>query len=116
VAVAQFLGMDAGGDEQAIDSHASGSSKVGAHRIADRRHSLKVGFQGEAEVNRQVDRTESVENDPEPTSACTSCCSNEYSFSPYQSTQLSRYDASPEPGAGMRRREFIGVLGNAASD
>src|SRR5262245_50804750 len=34
---------------------------------------------------------------------------------PYQSTPLIRYDAHSEPGARMRRREFLGVLGGAAA-
>ena len=39
-------------------------------------------------------------NDPKRTSASISCCSSEAGFSPYQSTRLSRYDASSEPGGG----------------
>src|SRR5262249_18811156 len=35
-------------------------------------------------------------------------CSSEPSFNPYQSILLSRYDASPEPGAGMTRRATTG--------
>ena len=38
VAVAQLLGMNAGGDEQAIDAEVAGALQVGAHRIADRQH------------------------------------------------------------------------------
>ena len=54
-------------------------------------------------------------NDPKRTSASISCCSSEAGFGPYQSTRLSRYDAASEPGADMRRREFLGVLGGAAA-
>ena len=35
---AQLLGMDAGGDEQAIDAEGGGALEIGAHRIADRQH------------------------------------------------------------------------------
>ena len=41
VAVAQFLGVDAGGDEQAIDADVGGALEIGAHRIADRQHALE---------------------------------------------------------------------------
>ena len=54
-------------------------------------------------------------NDPKRTSASISCCSSEAGFSPYQSTRLSRYDAAPDHGADMRRRDFLGVLGGVAA-
>ena len=44
--------------------------------------------------------------DPKRTSASISCCSSEAGFSPYQSTRLSRYDASPEPGGGHEAAGF----------
>ena len=36
--LAQLLGVDAGGDEQAIDAEVAGAFEIGAHRIADRQH------------------------------------------------------------------------------
>jgi hypothetical protein len=53
--------------------------------------------------------------DPSATSGRISCCSSE-AASPYQSTRLSRYNAPfGAQGAGMRRREFLGVLSGAAA-
>jgi putative ABC transport system substrate-binding protein len=50
------------------------------------------------------------------TLASISCCSSEYGSSLYQNAHLSRYDAVSKPGEqGMRRREFLGVLGGAAT-
>ena len=50
------------------------------------------------------------------TSADISCCSMEPSFSPYQNTRLSRYDAAVlSLGADMRRREVHRSLGGAAA-
>src|SRR5262245_44768996 len=40
------------------------------------------------------------------------CCPH---VSLYQSTQFNRYDAPPERGADMKRREFISVLGAAGA-
>jgi hypothetical protein len=53
-------------------------------------------------------------NDPQRTLARIQCCSNRTRFRPYQSPHLNRYDAILLEGAGMRRREFLGVLGGAA--
>jgi ABC transporter substrate binding protein len=36
-------------------------------------------------------------------------------FSPYQSVRFGSYDVASEPGAGMRRREFIGLIGGAVA-
>ena len=43
VAVAQLLGVDAGGDEQAIDAEIGRAFQIGAHRIADRQHAAERG-------------------------------------------------------------------------
>ena len=42
LAPAQFLGMDAGDDEQAIEPERSGALEIGAHRIADRQHAREA--------------------------------------------------------------------------
>src|SRR5215475_1352471 len=53
---------------------------------------------------------------PPRTSAGIACCSGEVDFSPYQSTRLSRYDATTWAlGASMRRREFVALVSGAAA-
>jgi putative tryptophan/tyrosine transport system substrate-binding protein len=42
-------------------------------------------------------------------------CTAATRFEPYQSTRFTRYNAAPELGADMRRREFISLLGGAAA-
>ena len=52
-------------------------------------------------------------NDPKRTSASISCCSSE---DPFRIVSLSRYDAAlMTPRAGMKRREFLGLVGGAAA-
>ena len=54
--------------------------------------------------------------DPKRTSASNSCCGSEACLIPYQCTRMNSYDAvSRALGVGMRRREFLGVLGGAAA-
>ena len=43
VPVAQLLGVDAGGDEQAIDAEVGRALEIGADRIADRQHARRGG-------------------------------------------------------------------------
>ncbi len=47
VAAAQLLGMDAGGDEQAIDAEIVRALQIGAHRIPDRQHAVERNGAGE---------------------------------------------------------------------
>ena len=39
--MAELLGVDAGGDEQAIDAEIVRALQVGAHRIPDRQHAVE---------------------------------------------------------------------------
>ena len=50
VAPAELLGMDAGGDEQAIDAECGRALEVGAHRIADRQHARVRECRGRARL------------------------------------------------------------------
>ena len=56
VPVAQLLGVDAGGHEQAIDAEIGGAPEIGADRIADRQHALERRRACRAARRRAVER------------------------------------------------------------
>src|SRR4051794_17243728 len=69
------------------------------------------------EERKRTVRGQSEAIDPSLPSPSISCCSSKAGFSPYQSTRLS-HTMPPllSLGAGMRRREFLGVLASAAAN
>jgi hypothetical protein len=55
-----------------------------------------------------------VEVDQKQISACTSYCYSEAAFGLFRNAQMSRYDVASS-GVGMRKREFLGILGGVAA-
>ena len=68
-----------------------------------------------ANIRRLLARTETVVIDPERSSANSSCCGSEAGISLYQNARVNCYDAAFQSGGYMKRREFITLLGCAAT-